>query len=71
MIATLMIAQRTVVHNDATAAGWTDGFWWKLDLDGHPETPEIESGAPTREAAIETATAIAQARGPYKVVVLD
>jgi hypothetical protein len=63
--------KRKIEHNDADAAGFTSGYWWTLEMPDQPEIDKIESAAPTREEAIATATAIAQARGPYKVVVLD
>jgi hypothetical protein len=65
MKATITIEPRTVEHNDADAAGFTEGYWWILEMPDHPEVEKIESGAPTREAALREAALAAFLRGAF------
>jgi hypothetical protein len=53
---TVKLTKREIEHRDPDAAGFTTGWWWSIDVEnaGH-----VESGAPTRDAALQAAAAAA------------
>lgn len=65
MACTITLTKRTIDHEDAEAAGFTDGYWWTVDCEPH-ESSELlhnEGGAQTRDIALESAFAVARDQG--------